>query len=81
MRRFPNIVASDSQPPSARRGIFLGRAPLIQPMGRARGRTDVALELGENIFSNQVSQALVDDWLISAVVRRILVEYMNQPGD
>jgi hypothetical protein len=51
------------------------------PGDQRRRRIDPDLEIDEAIWSDEVVRRLLDDWLIPAIVDRILGDLVNSAGD
>ena len=59
------------------RGMLRGKAASSGSTKRLRRQPDPDLEIAEDIFGGDVLRALVDEWLVPAIVDGLIRDLMN----
>jgi hypothetical protein len=73
-RNEPNSTPRSSD----KRAIFSGkRVSTIGEPGHPGRRPEVGIEVGQEVFREEVVYAVVNDWLVSAIVESIIKEQTN----
>ena len=70
-----NLADQNSLPgKSKRRAMLLGE---VSSRESIRRRTDPNLEIAEDVFSPEVVRALLDEWLVPAIVDSLMQDLRN----